>query len=405
MNRALIIAKHEFFQVVRRKGFYLITLGLPLIAFLGLFVNNLVQDIEDEPEVGDTQRIGYVDNAGMFDNYTNPNGVEFVIYTEQEEARKALLSEDIQEYFIIPEDYLETGIIERFTTERELEVPATTWVRMRDFLLNNLLASEVSEQLLERARIPLVMNSWHLDESGEVSEPPDEFATIFVPYVFGLLFIISIFMTSGYLLQGVAEEKENRIMEILLSSVSVDQLLGGKIVGLAAAGLIQIGIWLVSIRIFIEVGSVDISVLEDVDISAGTLILAVVYFLLGYALFAVIYAGLGAISTNPRESQQTVGIFVMPAVVPLILLGVIAEHPEGGVAQALTFIPITAPTTVVMRLVNINVPPWELALSIVILLGMIGLGLWLAARIFRAYLLMYGKRPSWREILRMVRQA
>ncbi|MBT4510699.1 MAG: ABC transporter permease [Chloroflexi bacterium] len=403
MKKTMIIARHEFSQVVRRKGFYILTLGLPFIAFLGLFINDIVQDLDKEPDTPDHQNIGYVDDMGVFTGYTQQANLTFIPYPDQDLAQQDLMAGEINEYFVIPESYLQTGLVDRYTTERELEVPLKTWYQIRDFLLNNLLASEVNDDLLNRAKNPVQLNSWHLDETGAVSEPPDELQAILVPYFFGLLFIMSIFMTSGYLMHSVTEEKENRIMEILLSSVSVNQLLRGKIIGLGIAGLIQIVIWLVTIRVFLEVGSVDISVLEDIQFPPSMLLFGVIYFLLGYGLFSVLYAGLGAMSTSPRESQQMVGIFVMPAVVPLVLMSVIGENPEGGIAQALSFIPITAPTTVMMRLANINIPPWELALSITLLASSIALGLWLVARMFRAYLLMYGKRPTLREIVRTLR--
>jgi ABC-2 type transport system permease protein len=403
MRKTFIVVRHEFFQVVRRKGFYLITLGLPFIAFMGLLINDVVKDMDGEPQAPEVQTIGYVDKAGMFRAYTEQSSVTFIAYSDDDTALQAVLSGEIEEYFIIYENYLEDGVVERYTTEKELEVPAQTWYRIRDFMLNNLLASEVDTQLLERAKHPLVMNSWYLDESGQVSEPPDELQVILLPYVFGLLFIMSIFMTSGYLMHSVTEEKENRIMEVLLSSVSVHQLLRGKILGLGAAGLIQIIIWLMTIMIFIRIGSVNISALEDIEFPARIVVFGIIYFILGYGLFSVIYSGLGAMSPNARESQQMVGIFVLPAVVPLMLLGVIGEHPEGVVAKALSFIPITAPTTVIMRLANISIPVWEIGLSIAILLGSIILGMWLVAKIFRAYLLMYGKRPSVMEVMRALR--
>lgn len=404
MKKTLIIARHEFSQVIRRKGFYLITLGLPFVAFLGLFINNIVQDIDKEPATPDHQNIGYVDYTGVFAGHTEQPNLNFIPYSDEEQARQDLIAEEIDEYFVIPEEYLQIGGVDRYTPERELEVPVETWYQIRDFLLNNLLADEVSDDLLNRAKTPVLLTSWHVDETGQISEPPDELQAILVPYIFGLLFIMSIFMTSGYLMYSVTEEKENRIMEVLLSSVSVKQLLTGKIIGLGASGLIQIIIWLLTIRIFLEVGSVDIEALNDIDFPPSILLFGVIYFLLGYGLFSILYAGLGSMSSSPRESQQMVGIFVMPAVVPLILMSVIGEHPEGGIAQALTFIPITAPTTAMMRLANTNIPSWELALSIALLMGSIALGLWLVARVFRAYLLMYGKRPTIKELVRTLRQ-
>ena len=158
MKKTIIIARHEFLQVVRRKGFYLITLGLPFIAFFGLFINDIVQNFDKEPDTPDHQNIGYVDNTGIFAGHAEQADFTFIEYDEQDMARQDLMYETIEEYFVIPEDYLQSGIVDRYTTKRELAVPTKTWYHIRDFLLNNLLANEVNEDLLNRAKNPVMLS-------------------------------------------------------------------------------------------------------------------------------------------------------------------------------------------------------------------------------------------------------
>ncbi len=405
MSKSFIIFKHEFLQAVRRKSFIIITISLPLIVLLGLSIYEIVQNIDTESEPSDEQKIGYVDETGIFSNHTQQPDLAFIEYEIEDDAISDLLAEEIDEYFVIPPDYLSTGKVVRFTTDRELGIPEDIWWQIKDFLVLNLIGNEVSDEILTRAVNPLMLHSLYLDDTGEISAPPDELTAILVPYVFGLLFMMSIFFTSGYLLQSVSEEKENRIIEVLLSSVSAHQLLLGKIIGLGSAGLIQVTVWFITIRVFSDIASVNIPALNELNISTGLLLWGIIYFILGYLLFATIYAGLGSITTSARESHQMSSLLAMPAVLPLMLMVIIVEHPNGGVAQTLSYIPITAPTTIMMRLPNTSIPVWELLLSAAIIAGSIAIGIRFVAKIFRVYLLMYGKQPSLKDIIRYSRSS
>ena len=217
---------------------------------------------------------------------------------------------------------------------------------------------------------------------------------------------MSIFTSSGFLLQGLGEEKENRIIEILLSSVSARQLLTGKVLGLGAAGLVQMLVWLLSARWLAGMASTTIGgLLSTLQIPGNLLVLGIVYFILGYLLFAVLMAGVGSISTTSREGQQLSTIFTMIGVIPFMLAPFIMENPNHVVTQALTLFPITAPITIMIRLGLADIPVWELAVSITLLVASIIGALLLAAKVFRTFLLMYGKGPGFGEIIRSLRKA
>jgi len=212
VNKTILILKHEFWQTIKRKGFVIMTLAFPLIALLAIGIYQIVQGIDTPPAPDEEVTIGYVDEVGVFDDATS-----------------ALLAEDISEYFIIPSDYVSTGVVTRYTLERELEPPEETQWAMKSFLLSNLLKGQTSPEIAERVKAPLGLYSIRLDETGDVATEQGGFGAFIIPLLFGVLLIMAIFSSSGYLLQGLGEEKENRIMEILLSSVSTRQLLTGKV--------------------------------------------------------------------------------------------------------------------------------------------------------------------------------
>ena len=404
MNKTLLVLKHEFRKIVRSKTFIILTLALPLLVILGFGIYKGVQEWY-HPGAPEEVKIGYVDEVGTFDEYTNQGDVLFVLYQSEDAAKQALLDKGIKEYFIISPDYLSTGLITRYTQAREAQPSEKTRGQISDFLISNLLSDEVSPEIIERAKTPAILASIRLDENGEIASGQDMVSSYVLPMVFVVIFMISIFFSSGTLFQSITEEKENRMIEILLSSVSTRQLLVGKILGLGASGLIQVAVWFITLEIFAEVASGTIPALSDLSIPASVLAWAVVYFILGYLLFAALYSGIGSIVPSAKEGQGLSVIVVLPAILPYYFSYFIISNPEGALSKALTFFPLTGPITAMIRIPINGIAPWEIALSIIILIGSVALTMWIAAKAFRVFLLMYGKRPALREIFRYLREA
>jgi ABC-2 type transport system permease protein len=404
MNKTFIILKHEFRQTLKNKSFLILTLSLPLLAILGVGIYQGVHHWY-HPAAPQEEQIGYVDQTGVFGSYTSQPGILFVLYPDEGKAKDALIAKDIKEYFVIPTNYLSNGVITRYTMSREVVPSTKTTGQITDFLLSNLLAGEVSPQVLDRVKAPLLLASIRLDETGEIAPSQDVVSSYVVPIVFATLFIISIMFSSGFLFQSVTEEKENRVIEILLSSVSSGQLLVGKVLGLGAAGLIQAAVWFITVAIFSQVAQGIIPALSALSIPASLIGWGLVYFILGYLLLAALYAGVGSIGATAKEGQGWSIIFTLPAISPLWFNYFIIGSPEGAVSRALTFFPLTSPVAAMMRLATGAISAWEIALSLIILAGSVVLTMWVAAKVFRVFLLMYGKRLALREIIRYVREA
>ena len=176
--------------------------------------------------------------------------------------------------------------------------------------------------------------------------------------------------------------------------------------GLGAAGLLQIIIWLLTARVLIFAGESLVPLpLDAIVIEPAVMVVILLFFILGYLFFATLLAAIGAMATTPHEGGQMSAIVIVPGVVPYMLLAVIINEPDGHIARILTFIPITAPITAMLRLSASTIPWADFGVSLLILVFSIGGGLYLSARVFRAFLLLYCRRPGLREIWRALRTA
>jgi ABC-2 type transport system permease protein len=404
MDKTFTILRHEFLKTVKTRSFIILTLAFPTIAFLLIFFFGILSGDDDPPP--EPLSVGYVDNVGIFNEYREQFFVNLISFEMVDEATDSLLSGQIDEFFIIPEDYLDKGQVSRFTLNREIEPPGEIPPAIKNFLLGNLIGNQVTPDELKRVQNPLNILSTTLDETGKISEEQGGFGIFLVPYIFGILLMMAIFTSSGYMLQGLGEEKENRIMEILLSSVSSRQLITGKVLGLGAAGLTQILFWIISAQYLLNLSSQAIGgVFSDISLSTDFLFLAPIYFILGYLLFAILMAGLGAVAGNAREGQQMAIIFTLPAAIPFMLQYYLIENPSGIVSQLLTIFPITAPVATIIRLGSSEIPGWQLALSMTVMIASIVGALYFSSKIFRTFLLLYGKTATAKEIWRALRQA
>jgi len=402
MNKTLLIFRHEFLHMIKRKGFIILTLIVPVLALIGIGVFQLAST--DEPPIVETTTIGYVDEAGGFDQYTTQGYVELVRFGTPGDATAALINGDVAEYFVIPSDYLTTGVINRYTMERQLETPPAIATVIKNFLTSNLLTGKVPPDTIELVEKPLSLTVTRLTETGEVATEQGGYGNVIIPAIFGLLLALSLQAASLYMVEGLGDEKESRLIEVLLSSVSPRQLLTGKVLGLGAAGLVQVVVWLASLPLLLNLASSTIGgFFGTIQLPANFLVLGIVYFILGYLLFAALSAGVGAISSSAREGQPLAMIYALLVFVPLWFASLLFIFPNSPIWTVLTIFPITAPIEVMLRLGVAGIAAWELAVSLaVMVLSIIG-ALALSVKAFRVYLLMYGKRPSWGEIIRNLR--
>lgn len=359
------------------------------------------------------QTTGYIDQTGLFvlssrtttdlpaigsieaKNHT----IDFIKYTDAGEAHEDLRSGKISAYIIIPSDFIRTGTIELYTFKKGLNTQRMELSgELSETVITTLLKDKVDDATLQRVRDPVHIKEFNIDTTGETREKglSDILSEFGLPFIIGMLLFISIFSASGYLLRGVAEEKENRVIEVLLSSVTPMELLTGKIIGLGMVGLMQITIWL-------SVGTMGSIYALPVLIKPSLLLLGLVYFVLGFLVYASIMAGVGAISGSLQESQQFAGIFTFMAILPLMFMQILITKPDSIISIILSMFPLTSPVAMMGRIAVTDVPLYQIAASILILAASVYFVIVLSARLFRTGLLMYGKRPKIGEIVRFMR--
>jgi ABC-2 type transport system permease protein len=402
MNKTLLIFRHEFLHTIMRTGFIILTLALPVLALLGIGVIHIISGVAKPP--AEVTRIGYVDEIGGFDQFTTQENVTFLRFDTPEAATQALINKNITEYFVIAPDYISTGIIKRYIIQKEVTPPDATTAAIKNFLSSNLLAGKVPTSTIDRIEAPLNLVTTTLTATGAVASEQGGLTNLIIPGIFGLLLALSLSFSSAYVLQGLGEEKENRLMEILLSSISTRQLITGKVSGIGAAGLVQVVVWVVSIPLLLNLASSSIGgFLSMIKIPPNFLVLGIVYFILGYLLFAVLSASVAAVSPTVREAQGLAAIFTLFAVAPFWFYSLIMLFPNSPVWVVFSIFPFSAPVLVMLRLGMTGVPAWQLIASIAVMVLCIAGGLLLAAKLLRTYILMYGKRPRLGEIIRNLR--
>lgn len=395
MSPLLIIARHELLHAVRRRSFLLIAFGLPLIAGAIAIVLSLAAGSPEDaaaqfaiPE-GPTGPQGYVDHAGVI--ATIPESLEgaFVPFAGEAEARRAVAERRIDGYFVVPADFIETGDLHYYDRQfNPLGAEGRTLAFRYAITLNLAGDPELASLLWEPAQLQSI--------SLEAREPADTggMASFWLPYAILMILFISLSMATGWLLQSVTNEKDTRMLEIMLSSVHPRDMLMGKTIGLGLAGLAQVAIWLVTASLLLRLSGRALSVPEGLDIGAGTVIWGIVFFLLGYAIYASLIAGLGALAPSLREASSATFLVYVPLIVPLWFINAIISQPNSLLSVVLSLVPFTAPVAMIGRLVRVSPPAWQMALAVVLMLATAYLTVHLAARLFRAQTLLSGQPLS-----------
>ena len=389
------VMSFEYVRHVFRKRFLFGLLSLPL--FLGAMALVVLLLVRSEINL---DPVGYVDESGLLTDPGSLAGQDFqgswvklIAFDSQDEAQEALQAEQIQAYYVLDSDYLET----RQAKLIALEAPSGIATgRFSQLVRANLLAnlpSEVVTRLTQGNQL-IVRSS-----DGTRQFIRGDWWGFLLPFMVGFIFLIAVFATSGYLLQAVVEEKENQTMELLVTSISPLRLMAGKILGIVAVGWTQLIVWFgLALILFLFVNAF-LDITDWVSVSLGYLALAVVLFVLGFIMLSALMVAVGATLADVQEAQQVTSLFTLPLFLPFWFAFQIINHPNGPVAVGLSIFPFTAPIALAIRIGFASIPGWQIGLSLGLLIISAAFAIWFAGRAFRLGMLRYGQRISWREFL------
>lgn len=409
MHNIWIVARREFQTRVTSRGFLFSSLALPLILvlvwfFSGAFDTGPTPAAENESSLSPTteQNAGYVDQAGLIEHLPpEADGVLIRAFADAAAADTALRQGEIEAYYLIPPDYLTSGTVRRVS--RRLPAGPVSNDPLNTTLVTNLLPGAEPARI-ERLRDPLGAGLRYAAEQGAQTRGV---SLNYIPFIVTMVIIIPLFTSGGYLLQSLAAEKSNRVMEIMLVSLRPRQLLSGKLLGLGALAGVQYAIWITVgltsgglMRLF---GRDFRTLLSSLNFSPAEVGYALLFALGGYAVYAAFLAGLGALAPDLESSRSWILLVTLPMFFPLYFWGALVQNPHSTLAVGLSLFPLSAPVAMLLRLTSSQVPAWQVLTSLV-LLGLSALGLIrLMARLFRVQTLLSGEPLSARRIWQALR--
>ena len=350
----------------------------------------------------DDTPVGYVDRNGLLENSINyqveapidlMKPIEFIRYKSESEADSALKENLIQSYYVLNEDFIETreiNVVANEAPDSSLNSEFFTFIKINALVD---LPDQLSDRILEGASFEIITTA------SEKSTSENDILVFILPFLAGFLFIMAVNISAGYLLQSVVEEKENRTMEIMVTSLSPTQLMTAKVIGNLSVGLTQLVVWII-------VGIIGIAALfrlfpdiQSTKIDFSFLLLTILVFIPAFVMIAAMMAALGATTTETREAQQIAGIFTLPMVLPYWFMSVLIEKPNSPLSIFFSLFPFTAPVSLPMRAALSNVPVWQVIFTVALLFIFAIAALWIAGRAFRLGMLRYGKKLSLKDIL------
>jgi len=388
MRSFWLIAKHEYLKIVKQKSFLVGTLWVPAMIIIVMGVSILVS-------LGQRGKLplGYVDESGLLSEaVTLPPGADgeerlaMRAFPDALDARAALENGAIQAYYVIPANYVQSGRAQLFyLNQRPSEVAQRDFAA---FLRANLLAgypADVQQRMLEGSSV-----TFRASDGSKELESGDMLGFV-VPFAAAFFFVFAVMNSGSYMLQAITDEKENRTIEVLATSVRPEELIGGKALGLMSVSLTQLGIWMATGVLALLVASFFTPDVQGVRIPWTLLGVVALFFLPAFALIAGMMTAVGGMVSDLRQGQQIAGILNLFFMLPFFLLMLIMAQPNSPLVVALTLFPTTAFVTITMRWAMTTVPLWQLAVSWLLLVASAGWCVWLAARIFRIGMLHYGQ--------------
>ncbi len=429
MNKISLIISREYLTRVKKKSFIIMTIAGPILMaammILPAFLANWSQATE--------KRIAVLDETGwFFEKFKNEDNISFYYVFDgfEQEKDSALSRGDLLLY--IPRPELNIPVNAELFSNKQPGLNVTSYIKsvMKQIVENKkLMASGIDPEIIKSSKVDINLVTIKVDEGG-IEKKSNTEVEVGLSIFAGLMLYFFIFMFGAQVLKGVIEEKSNRIVELIISSVKPFQLMMGKIIGIALVGLTQFLLWIILTLVIVGIAQLafmgsdptsldmmkgqqdmmaqmsqngDINPMAMVTDLLGSINLPVmifsfiIYFLGGYLLYSSLFAAIGGAVDNDADTQQ----FMLPVSIPLIfavaMSGVIINQPDSALSFWMSMIPFTSPITMMMR-IPFGVQTWELALSMGLLIVGFVFSTWVAGKIYRTGILMYGKKITYLTI-------
>ena len=432
MNKISLIIKREYLTRVKKKSFLIMTVLGPLLMAAAMIVPIWLSQLKNEK-----LDVEVIDETSIFLNKLEESGNIHFNYTLSpvDSAKRTFFRQnDFNAILYIPRTVLtspegiflyykkEPGLLTKTYIEKQIQ---------KELEKSKLRSSGIDDKLIAAIKSNVSITTVDIDENGFEKQSSQELAMI-VGYAGGFIIYMFIFLYGAQVMRGVIEEKTNRIIEVMISSVRPFQLMMGKIVGIALVGLTQFMLWVVltftittgvnslilknkysseNLKQVLEQNAGDMNQKEQATVKSMVDIMGAIeqinfvliigcflfYFLGGYLLYSALFAAVGSAVDNEADTQQFMLPVSIPLVIGIIMMQYVINNPEGPMAFWFSIIPLTSPIVMMAR-IPFGIAPWELLLSMIALvIGFVGIT-WIAGRIYRTGILMYGKKVTYKEL-------
>ncbi len=400
-----LIAKREYTERIRTKAFIISTVLIPALMGGGIFgvaaiaskskttAHIAIVSAQPQPAQDLKHELEHGDDTSMT--------VDLVPPGDTTPLDQAIANKQLDGYLVITQSPVADGASHRpnfdFKPRSSADIATSDSIQsalhtvlMREYLAAHNVPADEAKALMD----PVTVNV--IGANGKHTNSKQSF---FVAYTLFFLMYMVVLLYGMNVARSIIEEKTSRVFEVLLASIQPDELLAGKILGVGSVGLTQVGIWMAAALLF----AAQAGAMSGITISATQIIFFIIYFALGYALYSSVAAALGAMTNSEQELQQLNMFLMMPLFLSMGMLPVLITSPNSLLARIVSQIPFCAPLLMNFR-ISIAMPqPWEIALSIGLILVTIYAVLWISSRIYRVGILMYGKKPNLPEIMRWLK--
>lgn len=400
MRKLWLVAKHEYLNRVRQRSFWLSTLWIPAIMILAMgigFVTEMSQK-EDLP-------LGYVDKSGLLlieavsSFQDGEDTLSLEVFPDEATAREALEAQEIQAFYVVPENYLTTQALTLYYWD---DAPSAEVQGDFKALLSHSVLADLPVAKRQRVLdgVNVTLHATEGNRQLNLANP----LSIILPFVATFFFVFAVTTSAGYLLQAITSEKENRTIEVMVTSLTPEQLVGGKAMGLIGVTLTQLLIWVLTVVVGAVVGTQFFPELGKLQVPWSLVTVVILYFLPTYTLVAGMMTTISGMVTELRQGQQIAGIINLLFIFPVFLSSVVMANPNHPILIAATLFPTTSFITIAIRWPLAQVPIWQMIVSWLILVTSALGSIWVAARVFRVGMLRYGQRLSLRHAIAALRQ-
>jgi len=418
------VVKREYLERVRTKGFVIGTVLGPLLMGGMMIVPALAARSGGKPlrvavldgtgtlqaAVEEGLRAARFDGKARFDVQPAPGteagpAAAATAGTSEAALKKAVLEGRLDGYLHLPADAVAAGTASYYGRNVSNRIDLRTMERtVSDVLVGRrLTGAGLDPAKVKDLTKELDLKTIRLSEKGERE---DQGAAMIFSIILLMILYVSILMWGQAVMTSVIEEKTSRVVEVMAAGVSPATLLAGKLLGVGAAGLTQFLVWAFSLLgVSVFAAGAAMGAFAMPEITPVMLVSFVLFFLLGFLFYAALYASIGAAVNTVQEAQSLAFPVMLPIILAMVCFPAVLEAPDGALAVTMSMIPGMSPLIMFLRIVVLTPPLWQIALSIALLaLGILGV-VWVAARVYRVGILMYGKKPTFPELVKWVRHA